>query len=415
MDKVEKIVPGSIFPSRSEMEREKRLAKKIISFVNDKFGLEARLVGSIAKGTFIRGKKDMDIFVLFDKGIDKDTLRKEGLRIGKAVASLLKGKARIHYAEHPYTRIELKGRFIDIVPAYKISPGERIISAVDRTPLHTDYVISHLKNPEEVIKLKWFMKKIGVYGAEIRVRGFSGYLCELLVIKYGSFIRVLEEASVWEPPVVICLDDCDPNYLRKRFNWHLIVIDPVDPNRNVASPVSLESLARFVLAARMFLKTGKLPGKGRKVPERPLVISWSIKEENEEIIWSQLEAFANFLEKQLELNGFKVSDKMWWTDSKRKAEILLDLEVDELPDMKLVKGPSVFDFKNSERFIEKHKRVYISKDRLVSQKKREFKEAKRLVKSLLARSPKHLGKKTRIIKPETSYILKEYKKKMWVW
>ena len=31
------------------------------------------------------------------------------------------------------------------------------------------------------------MQGIGVYGAEIKVGGFSGYLCELLVMKYGGF------------------------------------------------------------------------------------------------------------------------------------------------------------------------------------------------------------------------------------
>jgi len=43
--------------------------------------------------------------------------------------------------------------------------------------------------------LKQFMKGIGVYGSELRRRGFSGYLTELLVINYGSFLGVLKEAS----------------------------------------------------------------------------------------------------------------------------------------------------------------------------------------------------------------------------
>ncbi len=420
MLKLNKIIPKGIFPSKKEIEKEISLADNISSFIKEKFGLEVRLVGSIAKKTFVKGKNDMDIFVLFDKSVSKDYLRKMGLRVGKEVAKFVNGKARVHYAEHPYTRIEIKGKFIDVVPAYKIGPNERIISAVDRTPLHTDYVISNLHDPREVIKLKWFMKQVGVYGAEIKTHGFSGYLCELLVIKYRSFERILEEASVWEPPVVICVNDseCNTNELKKKFNWHLIVVDPVDPNRNVASPVSLDSMAKFALAARMALSTGKLPRKGRKKVANPIVVKWDIQEENEEIIWSQLESFGVSIKRQLEMNGFKVNDIHWWTDSKKTAELLVDLDVPTLPPVEKAVGPSAFDYKNSDRFIEKHEKVYIESYKLISQKKRKYKDAKSVIKDAVKASPKHLGKRARILSPgqvKNSRVFKLYTNKMWVW
>ncbi|MBS7613865.1 hypothetical protein KEJ48_06465, partial [Candidatus Bathyarchaeota archaeon] len=40
-----------------------------------------------------------------------------------------------------------------------------------------------------------FAKGIGVYGADIKTGGFSGYLCELLIVSYGDFIKTVESAS----------------------------------------------------------------------------------------------------------------------------------------------------------------------------------------------------------------------------
>ena len=184
-------VPQNIFPTKEEIERNRAVANQVIEYIKRSFGYEAELVGSIAKETYTHGKNDIDIFVLFPKTVSKGNVERIGLEIGKSVAKLLNGRPEKHYASHPYIRIDLGDKIIEIVPAYKTAPGEKIISAVDRTPHHTEYVKVNLKDPKEVIKLKWFMKQIGIYGAETQIHGFSGYLCELLVIEYGSFRRLV--------------------------------------------------------------------------------------------------------------------------------------------------------------------------------------------------------------------------------
>src|SRR5206468_712277 len=90
---------------------------------------------------------------------------------------------------------------------------------------------------------------IGVYGAEAKVLGFSGYLCELLILKYASFRGVLDSSLSWRPGTVIVLEGPPA----RTFPEPLIVVDPVDPNRNVASAVGIEQLATFVHAAREYL------------------------------------------------------------------------------------------------------------------------------------------------------------------
>ena len=133
------------------------------------------------------------------------------------------------------------------------------MSAVDRTPFHKRYVIEHLKNPEEVLLLKKFMKSAGVYGSELAVKGFSGYAAELLIIKYQRFEEVLKAAISWKEREVICLESCDKKKIIKKFkDAALIIVDPVDSNRNVTAAVSKQSLMRFKIYSYLFLSRPSL-------------------------------------------------------------------------------------------------------------------------------------------------------------
>ena len=149
----------------------------------------------------------------------------------------------------------------DIVPAFKISKAEEMGSAVDRTQLHNQFINSELsqKQRNDVRLLKSFLNARNVYGAEARIEGFSGYLCELLVYYYGSFIGVMEAFCKLKLPVAIDIinrgnEKHNVAEMAKRFNSEFIVVDPTDHNRNVAANVSKESLAKTVLGARAFLK-----------------------------------------------------------------------------------------------------------------------------------------------------------------
>ena len=70
-----------------------------------------------------------------------------------------------------------------------IENAEQLKSAVDRTILHTHYIKKNLKENQinDVLILKKFMEGIETYGSEFKVGGFAGYLCELLILEYGTF------------------------------------------------------------------------------------------------------------------------------------------------------------------------------------------------------------------------------------
>ncbi len=210
------------------------------------FEAEPLLVGSVAKGTHL-SDAEIDLFVPFPRDVPRDTLEKVGLELG----AFLKDKVRM-YAEHPFTRGRWNGFEVEVVPCYRITDASQRMSAVDRTPLHARYVIEKLgpDQRDQVRLLKAFCEGVGVYGAEAKVQGFSGYLCELLVLKFGTFRGVLEASARWRRGQVLQLERPPA----KAFPEPLVFVDPVDGERNVASAVGEETLATFVHAARAFLR-----------------------------------------------------------------------------------------------------------------------------------------------------------------
>jgi tRNA nucleotidyltransferase (CCA-adding enzyme) len=73
---------------------------------------------------------------------------------------------------------------------------------------------------------------------KVKVEGFSGYLLELLILFYGDFISLVRNTADWRPPAFINTERiASKREIPKKFDSSLKVIDPVDPNRNVASPL----------------------------------------------------------------------------------------------------------------------------------------------------------------------------------
>src|SRR5438094_723644 len=181
------------------------------------------VAGSVAKGTHLTGT-EIDVFVACPPDLPRADLEERGLALGKI---LEKGTHR--YAEHPYTRGWYGGFEVEIVPCYRITDATQRMSAVDRTPLHVDYVLGRVKEgqTDEIRLLKAWAEGIGVYGAEAKILGFSGYLCELLVLKNGTFRGVLEASLSWRPGIVLELDRAPA----RTFPEPLTLVDHVYPNR----------------------------------------------------------------------------------------------------------------------------------------------------------------------------------------
>jgi len=209
----------------------------------------ALVAGSAARGTFLHERFDIDLFLLFPPDLPRERLETEGLRLAEAILEA----PEKHYAEHPYLRGRFEGFTVEAVPGYAIEDPSHPLTAVDRTPFHQEFLAAHLA-PEQVDQVrlaKQFLRALGVYGSEARTAGFSGYLVELLIVRFGSLWKLLGAAQGWRLPVRLASPGSRPSVPE---DVALILDDPVDPHRNVATALSAESLARFILAAREYAR-----------------------------------------------------------------------------------------------------------------------------------------------------------------
>jgi len=335
---------------------------------------EVRVDGSVAKDTWLRGDADIDIFLRVPTSLSRVELEARCLDVAKRA---LKGHAIVErFAEHPYVETHVDGVRVNVVPCYRVAQGEWR-SATDRTPFHTDYVLSHLSpiQKKEARLLKAFLKGIGVYGADVKVSGFSGMLCETLIMYHGSFTKTLQEAQSWKTPAMIDLEHYykgRENELTDLFEEPLVVVDPVDHGRNLAASISRRKLWEFVAAARAFSKN---PKQSFFVPRRTVPLSvdgfrremrrrgWNLiaiefgkVDAVIDVVWSQLYRTERALRNVLRQEGYDVIRSSSWTDEECLNLILLELESLNLPPVRKHVGPQVARSQASEQFLQKHLR-----------------------------------------------------------
>ncbi len=358
--------------------------------------IKIQLVGSVAKDTYLVSP-DIDIFLKFPPQTPRGKLKSEGLLVGRKV---LGGEER--YADHPYIHGEFNGFEVDIVPCYHLSDPKHLKSPVDRTPFHTEFIMEMLEEEQkdEVRLLKQFLKGVGIYGAESRIEGFSGYLVELLILKYGDFESVMSSASKWRPGITLSLTD------RKSatFNDPLIFIDPVDPTRNVASALSLESFALFVHSCQEFLRQestrfffprNKDPFDWQTMDEmiqergtEILVVKLDRPDLIDDNLYPQVKKTLLGVRDMLSRHDFVVLDCGHYVDD--QVILLYELESITLPLSKRHQGPPVW-IDHGQRFLDKWNREglslpFIEEGRWVVMAPREWTSAKQLIADNFERS-----------------------------
>ncbi|MEF8807366.1 CCA tRNA nucleotidyltransferase [Natronomonas sp.] len=309
---------------------------------------DTRLVGSTARGTWLAGDRDVDLFVRFPPDLPREDLEAYGLEIGHAVLP----EGHEEYAEHPYVKGEYRGFDVDCVPCYDVAEATDIRSAVDRTPFHTEYLEGQIEPLADDVRLaKAFLTAIGAYGSDLRTRGFSGFLTELLVLEYGGFRAFVEAAADWNPPV-----EFDPaDHGAKSFDDPLVVIDPTDPERNVAAVCSARNVARLIHYARALLDEPRVelfeasePGPlsaaavREHVAERetaPVALRFSAPDIVEDQLYPQLDKSLAGIEGALERAGFAPLRSARFADE--SAVLLVECSVSELPAVARHDGPPV--------------------------------------------------------------------------
>ena len=400
-----------IKPTDDEKEKINDISSDLINFLNktameESVDVKIALVGSVAKQTALKGKSDIDIFMAFPLDTDKTYLKEKGLYLAHKCSDAFDGVASHHFASHPYVTSIINDFEVDFVPCYEIDDGSQLKSAVDRTILHTRYVKANLDDSQkdEVLLLKRFMDMTGTYGSEFKVGGFAGYLCELLIIHYGSFENTLKEAVDWQYGHEIDLE----NYgTAKQFKDPLIVIDPTDKNRNVGAALRLDKMGEFIQSARNYLNSSKkeqyfYPANKNLNKDDILtdfkdragdiiVIRFDIPDIPLDTLHPQLKKTAESLERKLDDEEFNVFKADYWSDEVSNAVIVLEMASSKLNNVKIHTGPKVFIDQAANNFTKKYgsENCYVLGDFLVSTQKRDFTNAEDLITHIFTKE--HIG------------------------
>jgi len=424
MSTIEKVcsqVLRMVTPRPSERKRILDLAESIMLKVSKELaasGVEAsaRLDGSVAKDTWLSGEADLDIFIQFPSTLTREELEKYGLNVGRRAVRGHKVVER--FAEHPYIEAYIDETRVNIVPCYMVEKG-KWRSATDRTPYHTEYMKKRLANglKGQVRILKKFLKASGIYGAEIKTSGFSGFLCETLTLHYGSFQNLIKASTGWRRGHIVDLEryySGREDELRDLFTEPLIVVDPIDEGRNIAASVAEDKMWSFVAQSREFLKkpapTFFSPKPGRRLTERQILgrmrknelymlfLIFGKVDAVVDVLWSQLYKTEGSLRNLLSGNGFNVLRSAAWSDESDLNVIVFELENIHLSAVRKHYGPPVAMAKDSESFLQKHLAASntvsgprIEDGRWVVERLRNYRDAKSLLTDFLRGGGRDIG------------------------
>ncbi len=387
-----------IKPSKDEEKAIKyRIDALLIKINHNLKDANAILGGSGIKGTWLREANDADIFVKFKYNKYKNKSQ-ELSEILEKILKKKKLKATKLHGSRDYFQIKKEGFTFEIVPILGIKNAKQAENITDVSPLHANWVNKKGKKFKDDIRLlKQFCKAADVYGAESYIQGFSGYICEILAIHYKGFINTIKNAARWKGKVII-----DPEKYWKNRNIllelnkskicsPLILIDPVQADRNAAAALSEEKFELFKKKAKEFLKR---PSEQffeiKEIDENMLkkkagnneliLIEAEPKKGKRDVVGCKLIKALEFIVNKLKQNDFDVIDYGWkWN---KKALFYCIIKKEKLGDKIKVTGPPIKLEAHVKNFKKKYGKTFIKNNVIYAEIKRKFKKPKEVLSSL---------------------------------
>ncbi len=425
----EKVVEHVLKQHKVTQKEHDALLKKIDHFMQEirhalqkeKVNAYVMLGGSAAKGTFVKNDFDCDIFVrfLYDEYKDQnisDSMVKVLKKIPKIVCE------RVHGSRDYFQGI-WKGMQCEIIPVLYVTKPWMAKNITDMSPLHVEWLNRRLteKIRNEILLTKLFCKAQKVYGAESYMQGFSGHVVDLLTIYYGSFKALLENACLWEEKHVISMAPHTQEPLNTfnedKLQSPLIIIDPVQPERNAAAALSYEQFYHFKNQAKAFLQKPSITFFKRKPvslavlkkrrksiqkkPQCMLLLKAMPMHGKLDTIGTKILKALKKIEKTFQEEDFTVLDTNWdWEEAPKKPAILwFIIKEQKLSRKKEQKGPPLKMRKDVEAFQKKHKKTFFKEERIFAEVERNWTTPEALLAALLKRKDiKEKAKKWTVVK-----------------
>lgn len=381
-------VLNEIKPSKNEV---KTITKEINYFIKQIKCKDTKIVlgGSMAKGTWLKDKYDADIFVQFNynKFKDKD--------ISKELEKKLKNFKIIKlHGSRDYFQIENNITY-EIVPTLNIKKSEDALNITDVSPLHSKWVkkYSNDKLKDEIRLTKQFFKANKLYGAESYIKGFSGYVLEILTIYYGSFIKLLKAVSKYKENEVVDISKHHKDVFfevnSSKLTSPIVVIDPVQKGRNAAAALSEDKFNELIKISKKFLdKPSKEFFTEKKLDlnkllnkKNTLVLDITPQEGKGDVVGCKIEKAFKFFERMLQRNDFEIINSNWEWDE--KVIVYFTLKDIKLSKNKIIIGPNEKFTKGVEQFKKKYSNAKLVKGNYQAETERTILNAKDYIKTIL--------------------------------
>ena len=392
----------TIKPGKEEISNFNKVTKEFLTTLNSKLkDAKAILGGSGAKDTWLSGNHDVDLFVQFDN----QKFSQESHLISEHLEKTLK-KAfpkfkieRLH-GSRDYFQLDYKELNFEVVPIIKINKSEEALNITDISPLHALWVNKKAQKLKDEIRLaKQFCRANKLYGAESHISGFSGYVLEILISYYGSFEKLLKASLKWKDKEVI---DPEKHYKNKHLAlFHLnnsklqspiIVVDPVDKERNAAAALSKEKMKQFQKVAKQYLKSPSEKlfvkeeiSKEKLMKEKGHLLFLTIVpvEGKHDVVGVKLLKAFEFLRD--ELSCFKVKKAGWnWNENDSEAAFYFILKEDKLSEFEVRNGPPLKLAEHVKHFKKVNKNTFTKEGKLFARIKVKHPNLEDFIKNLLS-------------------------------
>jgi len=331
-----------------------------------------QLGGSVAKGTNLAGDHDIDVFVRFPSSTD-NTLLSDILE--PALKAVFPDVQRVH-GSRDYFHILLPEGTLEVVPVLDVSTWSEASNVTDMSPLHVAYVRTHIeKRPwlaGEIRLTKQFLKSAKAYGAESYIGGFSGHVVDLLIISYGSFHGLLEAASSqWNKKIVLDPEGqlVDPlgELNASKTQAPLVIVDPVQQDRNSAAALTREKFDAFRARAKAYENAAEDEQQifftVKPLSERAFISTNAGKrvlraimvplDGKKDVVGAKCAKVLAHCERALETNGFAIYAREWEFTTK-KAIALYAVDPGLLSESTHLPGPPVHMTEAIARFAAEH-------------------------------------------------------------
>jgi tRNA nucleotidyltransferase (CCA-adding enzyme) len=397
-----KEVIAEITPSEQEKKQLKSKIDEFLKRLNKNLrDAKAILGGSGEKDTYLKGSHDADIFVKCKYAKYKDKSMELSNLLEKHIKKIFPTSIRLH-GSRDYFQIKDNKFIFEVVPILDIKTAQQAKNITDVSPLHSKWVNKYPKLKDEIRLTKAFCKAQSVYGAESYIQGFSGYICEILTINYSSFAKLVKAAASWPEKIVIDVAKYYKNKDRVLFELNkaklfspIILIDPVQKDRNAAAALSKEKYDKFKESCKGFIRNpSKIFFEKKEITledlkktakkNRLIVLHVTPLEGKEDVVGSKLLKAFCFLKINLKENEFNILDAGWSWNKAKDCKFWYILDKKPLSGTEEKQGPPKYvGHEHIEIFRKKYKTAFLKKDRYYATVKREFCLPEKLVESLL--------------------------------